>query len=106
MTGSQATRRRRAGHVAALAIVFLAPGTTARAQVPGLPDPAPPGDARAQDTPPPLPTAEMPAARFAVIVDPVGPPEAMPGPATVPQPGCNTGPGAAPTATRVERSSP
>jgi hypothetical protein len=44
----------------------------------------------------------MPAASFADIVDSVDPPEAMPGPTTILQPEYNPGPGAAPTALRVE----
>ena len=92
MAGGQANRTRRAGHAVGLAVLFLALGATARAQVPGLPSPAPPGDARAQDPSPPLSPAGMPAASFADIVDPVDPPEAMPGPTTVPRPWCDPGP--------------
>ena len=102
MAGSQANRTRRAGPAVGLAVLFLALGATARAQVPGLSGPAPPGDARAQDPSPPLPPAGMPAASFADIVDPVDPPEAMPGPTTAPRALVQPRPGAAPTAARVE----
>jgi hypothetical protein len=44
MAGSQAIRTRRGGHVVGLAVMFLALGATARAQGPGVPSPAPPGD--------------------------------------------------------------
>jgi hypothetical protein len=44
----------------------------------------------------------MPAAGFADFVDPVDPPEAMPGPTAVPRPWYNPGPGGAPAAVRVE----
>src|SRR5262249_13699959 len=44
MAGSQANRPRRGGHVVGLAVMFLALGATARAQGPGLPIPAPPGE--------------------------------------------------------------
>jgi hypothetical protein len=44
----------------------------------------------------------MPAASFADLVDSVDPPEAIPGPTTFPRPWYNPGPGAAPTALRVE----
>jgi hypothetical protein len=44
----------------------------------------------------------MPAASLAQIVDSLEPPEAMPGPTTVPQPRFGAGPGATPGAARVE----
>jgi hypothetical protein len=44
----------------------------------------------------------MPVASFADIIDSVDPPEAMPGPTTVPRPWYNPGPGAAPVAVRLE----
>src|SRR4051812_13435047 len=100
MAGSQTDRPRRAGHVAGLAVMSLVLGTMARAQVPGLHSPAPPGDARVQDPSPPLSMAGMPAAKFTEIVDTVDPLGAPYGPTTVPRPWCNPGPDAA--STRVE----
>ena len=93
MAGGQANRTRRTGYVAGLAVMFLALGATARAQIPERASPAPAGDAQRQD--PSLP-AGMPAASFADIVDSVDPPEAMPVPPSFPRPWYNTGPGAAP----------
>src|SRR3954466_15647150 len=104
MAGSQADRPRRAGHVAGLAVMSLVLGTMARAQVPGPLSPAPPGDARAQNPLPPLSMAGMPAAKFAEIVDTVDPLGAPYGPTTVPRPGCNAGPDAAPTRVEVGSS--
>src|SRR4051794_18501908 len=89
MAGSQAERTRRAGHVAWLAVMSLVLGTMARAQAPGLPGRAPPGDARPQTPSPPLSMAGTPAAKFTEIVDHVDPLGAPPhGPKTVPRPWC------------------
>ena len=102
MAGGQANRTRRAGPAVGLAVLSLALGATAGAQVPGLTGPAPPGDAPAQIPTPPLSPAGMPAASFAEIVDPVDPPVVMPGPTTVPRAWSNPGPVVAPTAARME----
>src|SRR3954447_19670003 len=85
MAGGQANRTRRAGPAVGLAVLCLALGATAVAQVPGLMGPAPPGDALAQTPNPPLSPAGMPPAGFADIVDPVDPPVVLPGTTTVPQ---------------------
>ena len=99
MAGGRAYRRRRAGYVAGLAVMFLALGATARAQIPERASPAPAGDAQLQD---PAPPAGMPAASFADIVDSVDPPEAMPGLPSFPRPWHNSGPGTAPVVVRLE----
>ena len=102
MAGGRANRTRRAGHVAGLAVLSLALGATAAAQVPGLTGPAPPGEAPARIPTPPLSAARMPAASFAELVDPVDPPVVRPGPTTVPRAWSNPGPVVAPTAARME----
>jgi hypothetical protein len=102
VAGGQANRPRRTGPAVGLAVLSLALGATAGAQVLGLTGPAPPGDALAQTPIPPFSPAGMPAARFAEIVDPVGPPGVMPGATTVPRAWSNPGPVAAPTAVRME----
>src|SRR4051794_31953573 len=96
MAGGRGDRTRCAGPAVALAVLCLAMGTTAGAQVLGLTGPTPPGDPRAKFSTPPLSPAGMPAARFADLVEPVDPPRAMPGPTTVPQRCGDAGPGAAP----------
>jgi hypothetical protein len=85
-----------------IAVLFLALGAAARAQVSGLAGPLPPGDTRAQDPSPALPPAGMPTARLVDVVDPADWPEAMPGPTTATRPWYNPDPGVAPTAIRVE----
>jgi hypothetical protein len=75
MAGGWANRTRRAGPALGLAVLWLASGVTARAQ-----DPSPP---------------RTPAAIFADVVAPEGPPAAMPGPSTGPRPWSESG-------TRVE----
>ena len=101
MAGGQGNRTRRAGPAVGLAVLCLALGATAGAQVPGPTGPAPPADALAQIPTPRLSPAGMPAAGFAEIADSMDPPVVMPGPTTVPRAWSNPGPVAAPTAARM-----